>query len=495
MSLPSTLFTLVCLASTYLDVAASPNPHAVPVAPQSIPIARRSFPQRTPEEMAAWAAANKAGVEAKYGMSSLGKRASGMNLLTDLQLDSSYFGSIAVGTPPVSYNVILDTGSADLWLASGAADSRVSGISTDVITFDPSASSTYQQSSTAFSITYGSGSAKGELGSDTIQFSGFEVRSQTFGLVTETSSSLLTSPLSGLMGLAFQDIATSGATPLWQTLVNTDGILDSPLMAFQLARYGNASNPQTLEPGGTFNIGAVNSSLYTGDIDYQDIPSGAPGYWILEVSGLTVQGQSVTIPSGSSSWAAIDTGTTGIGAPDSVITEIFSNIPGSAPGTGSYSGYYTFPCTTNVAVSFKFGSSSNVWSISTADFTLQQISSNECVGAFFSVGSGQSTPAWIIGDTFLKNVYSVFRASPASVGFAALSAAALSVDGAAGAAPSPTINSVPVTATASVVVAAGPATTGSSTGSSNAASPQATATSLLMFVSATLLSTLYCLLL
>jgi cathepsin D len=29
-------------------------------------------------------------------------------------------------------------------------------------------------------------------------------------------------------------------------------------------------------------------------------------------------------------------------------------------------------------------------------------------------------PGWIIGDTFLKNVYTVFRANPASVGFAAL---------------------------------------------------------------------------
>ena len=49
-----------------------------------------------------------------------------------------------------------------------------------------------------------------------------------------------------------------------------------------------------------------------------------------------------------------------------------------------------------------------------------------CVGAFFSIGSvaGTGIPAWIVGDSFLKNVYSVFRASPPSVGFAQLSDAA-----------------------------------------------------------------------
>ena len=32
--------------------------------------------------------------------------------ITNQNADSSFFGSLAVGTPPVSFNVILDTGSA-----------------------------------------------------------------------------------------------------------------------------------------------------------------------------------------------------------------------------------------------------------------------------------------------------------------------------------------------------------------------------------------------
>lgn len=103
-------------------------------------------------------------------------------------------------------------------------------------------------------------------------------------MVNQTSQQLLTAPISGLMGMGFQSIAASGATPLWQELADTSGTLDSPLFAFQLTRFTNSTNAGQLEPGGTFTLGATNSSLFTGDIDYQNIPEGAPGYWIQELT-------------------------------------------------------------------------------------------------------------------------------------------------------------------------------------------------------------------
>lgn len=97
--------------------------------------------------------------------------------------------------------------------------------------------------------------------------------------------------------------------------------------------------------------------------------------------------------------------------------------------------------------------------------------------------TGGDAPSWIVGDTFLvrhhffvclclvadslvffpnqKNVYSVFRFNPPSVGFATLSSAATSQNDVNGAVPTPTIGSV-------IAVSA------TSTGSnrlSNAASP------------------------
>ena len=57
----------------------------------------------------------------------------------------------------------------------------------------------------------------------------------TIAVVNATSNGLLSRPVSGLMGLAFQTIAASGATPFWENLVQS-GAWDQPLMAFQLTR-------------------------------------------------------------------------------------------------------------------------------------------------------------------------------------------------------------------------------------------------------------------
>lgn len=124
-------------------------------------------------------------------------------------------------------------------------------------------------------------------------------------------------------------------------------------------------------------------------------------------------------------------------------------------------------CSTEVNVSISFGGPS--WPVSAADFKLAQISNTECVGAFFELQTGNSAPSWIIGDTFLvrfswifllynvftsyshtrqKNVYSVFRFNPASVGFAALSDTANAQNDVNGPVPTATIGSaVAVSAT------------------------------------------------
>ena len=97
-------------------------------------------------------------------------------------------------------------------------------------------------------------------------------------------------------------------------------------------------------------------------------------------------------------------------------------------------------CDTTVDVTLKFGSSSVAWAISPEDFIIAQLSRDTCVGGFFAIDtSGTSAPPWIVGDVFLKNVYSVFRANPPSVGFATLSNTATAMNGRLGAAPSATV--------------------------------------------------------
>lgn len=163
---------------------------------------------------------------------------------------NSYFGSIAIGTPPQAFNVILDTGSSDLWLADSACTTGCQGVPT----FNPTSSSSFTNESTPFAITYGSGEAAGALGTDVVQMAGFSVQNQIFAVCDTVSDGLLNAPVSGLLGLAFQSIASSKATPMWETLV-TSGAWDAPVMAFELTRYLNSTDVQTEEFGGSFSMG------------------------------------------------------------------------------------------------------------------------------------------------------------------------------------------------------------------------------------------------
>ncbi|KZT25525.1 acid protease [Neolentinus lepideus HHB14362 ss-1] len=444
-SIPNAI--LLSLLSTSA-VLSSPAP--IITKGTSIPLTRRSVHKRSAAEWEEWAVRHRAYVTHKYGgaLDTKSKRASGMNLLTNQGADSDYYGSIAIGTPAVSYDVILDTGSSDLWLASStcttcatiSGDTSTASSPNSIPLFDPASSSSFKNLTTAFSIQYASGQASGTLGQDTVQMAGFQVTSQTFG-VCDQANDVLSSPLSGLMGMAWESLASSKATPFWQTLA-ASGEWDSGVMGFYLTRFGNDTHASNVEPGGQFTMGYLNDSLYTGDIDYQNVPSDQVAYWTLPLSSVIVQGKSLSLPtSGQSMYAAIDTGTTLIGGPSDLVQSFYSNIDGSQAGTGSWEGYWFYPCSTQVSSSLSFGGQS--WSISPADFEHTAIDSSgtTCVGAFFEVTTSGTTPGWIVGDAFLKNVYTSFRYSPASVGFAQLSSTAISQDGKEGSAPSATIGS------------------------------------------------------
>ena len=71
--------------------------------------------------------------------------------------------------------VVLDTGSSDLWVASTGCTSCPSG--TDE--FNTGDSSTYKSTSNSVTFQYGSGQATGDVGSDTVAMGGFSVTGAT----------------------------------------------------------------------------------------------------------------------------------------------------------------------------------------------------------------------------------------------------------------------------------------------------------------------------
>ncbi|KAI0338296.1 acid protease [Trametopsis cervina] len=341
-------------------------------------------------------------------------------------VDSSYIGSVSVGTPPQTFNVVLDTGSSDFWVASSnCATCRVKS------TFDASASSSLQQppSTGEIDIQYGSGAVSGSLVQDSVNMGGFIVNPQQMLLVEQASANILDEETSGIMGLAFQALASTRAVPFWEALTSANQFA-SPEFSFFLTRFIDDESAQAEEPGGVFTLGGVNNTLFTGDIEFLNLASNGVisqnTFWLLPMTTVTVNGKNIALTSAESA-AAIDTGTTLVGGPTDAVQAIWEAVPGSQP-VRSMQGFFSFPCTTSVSVSFSFGG--KTWAISTDDMNLGTLQTGTCLGGIFDlglgsqIGSGGGNPSWVVGDTFLKNVYTVFRSSPPSVGFAALSSAA-----------------------------------------------------------------------
>jgi len=198
------------------------------------------------------------------------------------------------------------------------------------------------------------------------------------------------------------------------------------LFSFYLERYINQPLMDSA-PGGILTLGGTNSSLYQGSIEYTNL-TFAPSFWILNVSSITVQGTAISVPT-SSNLAVIDTANTLIGAPTSMISGIWAQVPGSMALDGNYTGLYAFPCNTSITVSMSFGGTD--WDISPVDMNVGTVTSDMCAGAIFDAGvvGGGYDDMWLVGDTFLKNVYSVFRADPPAVGFAQLASGLSSSSG------------------------------------------------------------------
>jgi cathepsin D len=97
------------------------------------------------------------------------------------------------------------------------------------------------------------------------------------------TTGLVDAPVSGLMGLAFQPLASTGALPFWQA-VTSSNLLSAPEFSFWLARDTTFTSAATLVTGGVFTLGGTNSSLFSGDIEFLDLVVATPSFWLLSLS-------------------------------------------------------------------------------------------------------------------------------------------------------------------------------------------------------------------
>ncbi|TBU55644.1 protease [Dichomitus squalens] len=316
--------------------------------------------------------------------------------LTDQENDLLWTGEITIGTDDQKFVIDFDTGSSDLWVPSTSCDSCGSHNK-----YDPSTSG--KKESGSFSISYGDGStASGDPYTDTVTVGGVKVTGQYLAAVTQESSEFQSDPSDGLLGLAFPAISSLNHDPFFFTAVS-QGTAKEGRFGFKLASSGSE-----------LYIGGTNSDLYKGDIEYHDISSDN-GFWQIGGASVSVGGKSVA----DSFDTIIDTGSTIITAPTDAAKSFWDAVDGSDVYDSSQ-GLYSYPCDSAPEVSFNWGGKD--WAISSENLSLGETESGSgsCVGAISGGDLGLGDNVWLLGDTLLKNTYTVFSVDDNGVGFAEL---------------------------------------------------------------------------
>jgi hypothetical protein len=318
--------------------------------------------------------------------------------------DVVYVATIQLGTPAQNFQVILDTGSSNLWVPDKTCSVTACRNKNK---YDSSKSSTYVANGQHWSIRYGTGSASGVLGQDKLCLGDSNIcyGQQVFGQASNIAPFFANQPLDGILGLGWPAISVDNVVPPMQNLLPT---LDMPLFTVWLARVGAQDNVRN---GGLFTYGALDPMHCSATINY--VPLTAETYWQFQMDGVSVGSFSH-----SQKWQVIsDTGTSLLGAPTSTTRSIAQAVGGHYD---SSQGLYFVPCSANVPpLMFTIGGMQytipkNQW-VEPADST-----GSQCYLTIFDFGSAGFGPAWILGDTFIRSYCNIYHIGGKKIGFAAL---------------------------------------------------------------------------
>ncbi|ORX59539.1 acid protease [Hesseltinella vesiculosa] len=369
-----------------------------------------------------------------------------------------YIVNLQAGTPPKPFDVIIDTGSVEFWLATTGCPQSVC----PVPLYNPSSSSTANVTTTPAGIQYGLGSANGNYVTDTVSLGGLTIQKQQFIAVTNTTDTFVMGgqPVdsgsvvaSGLMGLAF-DYGETWDHAAYPTII--DNLMNQKLISQAIfSIYLNFVNATGWS--GEIIFGGIDSTKYTGQLSYaqvntytvQTTPQPTYIYWTVMSPSLTVMNNSVSVAGGSflkPMAAMMDTGTTMSYIDVTTFTTI-QKVLGAylSPSPDSYGNYKLTTCNIPTSLTVQMGllgslQNSGASNSSNAMLTLRLYDmalknpDGSCTFGFSTMNyaGGGSSFDWLLGDTFLRNFYLVFDYGNYRIGFASAVPSASSTNGPTG---------------------------------------------------------------
>ncbi|KAG2368812.1 aspartic proteinase [Suillus spraguei] len=393
----TSLLPIILLA---LSIAGSPV--EVRNSPITLPITRRlNVPNGTVNILQH----DKARAAALRDSSKLGRHTGNMPMTNSFYY---YTAEVGVGSPPTTYNLLVDTGSSNTWVG---ASTKYVVTRTSVNTGQPVA------------VGYGSGSFSGTEYLDTVTIgSGVTVINQSIG-VAATASGFATG-IDGILGIGPVDLTEGTLTKSPSTMIPTvtdnlykEGTTPQDIVSV----FFKPSSSQTQTDGEELTFGGTDATKYTGEIAYTPITTAnsASAYWGLNES---ITYGSMTILSHAT--GIVDTGTTFL----AIASDAYSKYKSATSATVDAANGLLLVSSAQYSAlkNLNFQIGSETYSLSPNGQIWPRSLNSHISGSsngIYLIVTNLGTPSgqgfdFINGYTFLQRFYSVFDSGNSRVGFA-----------------------------------------------------------------------------
>jgi len=298
--------------------------------------------------------------------------------------------------------VIMDTGSANLWIPSDCTTTKSCKGKNE---YDGSKSSTYKDGSQTFSIQYGTGSCSGTLATDKVCIAGICVSNQGFGQATSLASFFADQPFDGICGLGFQTLAVDRVLPPVQNMIQQN-MLSNPWFTVWMTSEGDAQGTA----GGMLTLGDYDKDHCSSSCDWIELTSAT--YYEFNLQGARV-GSKASRPEasavvrgrrsiGGSSAAISDTGTSLIAGPTQTINSICTQLGGKLDQRNQL---YIVPCNQKLP-DVIFTINNKDYPVTSKNYIVPT-GDGRCMLGFQGMNAFMG-PKWILGDCFIREYCNVY---------------------------------------------------------------------------------------
>jgi hypothetical protein len=321
--------------------------------------------------------------------------------------DAEYLCPVQIGTPPKTFLLDFDTGSADLWVM----DLNQEGNHT---TYDPSNSSTAEPlDGYTWQITYGdSSSASGTVYSDVISIGGITIEKQAVEVADTVADQFVQGKGDGLLGLAFDTINTIQPQPQPTPVDNMIKQGKDKGKIFTSAFYSTRDGGDNCS---FYTFGYIDKELTEGQtITYTKLVPSNHGFWMVPSHSYSINGKEHKQEANT---AIVDTGTTLALVSNTAAKGLYHGL--KAQGLAKYDdqqgGWLIKTSVTEAQLpDFTVAIGGHQVTIQKEDLVFAKVNKDWYFGAVQPRGDLTFD---ILGDAFLKSIYAIWDVGNMQFGF------------------------------------------------------------------------------